>query len=64
MGVSEPFAVTRDGDGRPLGEAFAANVVRPDEVPGAELLAASAMLLSLGGARLNTRVPPFTLSQF
>ena len=35
MGVSEPFAVTRDGDGRPLGEAFAANVVRPDEVPGA-----------------------------
>ena len=30
-----PLSVQRDADGRPLGDAFKANVMRPDEVPGA-----------------------------
>lgn len=31
---TEPFSVKRDQEGRPLGEAFQANIVSPDEVPG------------------------------
>ena len=30
-----PLSVQRDADGRPLGDAFKANVMSPDEVPGA-----------------------------
>ena len=30
-----PLVVQRDADGQPLGAAFKANTVRPDEVPGA-----------------------------
>ena len=32
---SDPFKVKRDVDGKPMGAAFQANVMKPDEVPGA-----------------------------
>jgi hypothetical protein len=32
---AQPLSVRRDAEGRPLREAFQANVMKPDQVPGA-----------------------------